>query len=173
MLMKVINLFGAPGSGKSTTAAGLFYFLKLKGVSCELCLEYAKDLVWEERDIALEWGPHIFGEQYTRLVRLQDKVDFVIIDSPLLLSSWYNTSMPRTWHLSVFDIFHGFDNLNFWIDRTKSYVEDGRLHSEEEANEIDKKLKAWLWDWEVRITPSRIISGDKDAPHYIIETLGV
>ena len=27
--MKVINLFGGPGSAKSTTAAGLFYFMKL------------------------------------------------------------------------------------------------------------------------------------------------
>ena len=39
----VINLLGSPGAGKSTTAARLFYELKMKGVKCELITEYAKD----------------------------------------------------------------------------------------------------------------------------------
>lgn len=41
--MKVINLFAGPGSGKSTTCAGVFSKLKLAGVNCEMALEYAKD----------------------------------------------------------------------------------------------------------------------------------
>ena len=31
----IINLIGGPGSGKSTTAAGLFYKLKQMGIDCE------------------------------------------------------------------------------------------------------------------------------------------
>ena len=41
----VVNLIGGPGSGKSTTAAGLFYNLKKLGINCEMALEYAKDKV--------------------------------------------------------------------------------------------------------------------------------
>ena len=44
----VINLFAGPGVGKSTTAARVFAELKLKGVNCEMALEFAKDKVWEE-----------------------------------------------------------------------------------------------------------------------------
>ena len=44
----IINLIGGPGSGKSTTAAGLFYKLKQMGIDCEMALEFAKDNVWEE-----------------------------------------------------------------------------------------------------------------------------
>ena len=44
-----VNLFGGPGIGKSTTAAGVFNLLKLHGIETELITEFAKDLVWEER----------------------------------------------------------------------------------------------------------------------------
>ena len=43
--MIVVNLFAGPGSGKSTTCAGLFSKLKLAGIYCEMVLEYAKELV--------------------------------------------------------------------------------------------------------------------------------
>ena len=46
--MKVINLFAGPGTGKSTTAAGLFYKMKSKGYMVELVTEFAKDLVYQE-----------------------------------------------------------------------------------------------------------------------------
>lgn len=44
-MTSVINLIGGPGSGKSTTAAGLFFRMKSMGVRCELVTEYAKELV--------------------------------------------------------------------------------------------------------------------------------
>ena len=34
--MKVINLWGSPGSGKSTVAAGLFYRMKMADYNVEL-----------------------------------------------------------------------------------------------------------------------------------------
>lgn len=42
----VINLFGAPGSGKSSGAAYIFSQLKKLGIDCELVTEYAKDKCW-------------------------------------------------------------------------------------------------------------------------------
>ena len=45
----VINLYGGPGTGKSTTAAHVFALLKQRDVNAELVREYAKDIVWEGR----------------------------------------------------------------------------------------------------------------------------
>lgn len=45
----VINLMGAPGTGKSTIASELFSKMKWLGYDVELVSEYAKELVWEER----------------------------------------------------------------------------------------------------------------------------
>ena len=44
----VVNLFGSPSAGKSTTATGLFHQLKLKGINCEYVSEFAKHVVWQE-----------------------------------------------------------------------------------------------------------------------------
>ena len=48
-MTKVINLFGGPGAGKSTTAAGLFYEMKVRDIKCELVTEYAKDMTYEKQ----------------------------------------------------------------------------------------------------------------------------
>lgn len=49
-MIKVINIFGAPGCGKSTTAAGLFWRMKCDDMSVELVSEYAKACVFEDRE---------------------------------------------------------------------------------------------------------------------------
>ena len=86
----VINLIGGPGSGKSTCASGIFYQLKKLGVNCELALEFAKDKVWEEPIKKLDDQFYIFGKLYHKLFRLNDKVDVIITDSPLIISILYN-----------------------------------------------------------------------------------
>ena len=48
-----INLFGAPGVGKSTGSACVFADLKKEGVNAELISEYAKDKTWEHNSVAL------------------------------------------------------------------------------------------------------------------------
>lgn len=77
-----INLFGGPGTGKSTAAASLFAEMKKKGMDVELVTEVAKDFVWEERQKTLEIQPYITVKQYRNLFRLKGKVDYVITDAP-------------------------------------------------------------------------------------------
>ncbi len=47
--LKVINLWAGPGAGKSTTAAGLFNLMKIRGYNVELVTEFAKEMVYEGR----------------------------------------------------------------------------------------------------------------------------
>ena len=47
-----VNLFGGPGTGKSTTSAAVFSLLKMHGVNAELITEFAKDLTWEKRYVS-------------------------------------------------------------------------------------------------------------------------
>jgi len=88
--MLVINIFGGPGVGKSTLAAEVFAHFKKNKLNIELVTEYAKDLVWEERNNILKDQLYILAKQNRRLERLRNKgIDVVVTDSPLLLGKIY------------------------------------------------------------------------------------
>jgi len=168
--MNVINLFGAPGAGKSTTAAGLFNLMKLKGYKVELVLEYAKDLVYEERLDATDQF-YIFTKQRKRLMRLNNKVDYVVTDSPLLLSLLYAPEdYPEEFKLLVKYFNNEFNNLYFYINRVKAYARYGRKHTEEESDALGKKLLSILIKEDL---PLIRINGDEDAPFKIYNQIKI
>ena len=154
--MKVINLFGGPGSGKSTTAAGLFYNMKLNHQSVDLVTEYAKELVWEGRlDDMLDKQEVIFIEQQSRIRRLRDNVDYAIVDSPLLLSCIYprmNEQQKGVEKWPALDEFMNFviavnntyDNINIFLDRPESFEANGRDHNLKESQAIDNAIQDTL-----------------------------
>jgi tRNA uridine 5-carbamoylmethylation protein Kti12 len=91
----VVNLFGGPGCGKSTTSAGLFHDMKKKSLNVELVTEYAKELVWSDSISAMSDQLYLLANQNRRLDRLVGKVDYVITDAPLLLSAYYGVKYGR------------------------------------------------------------------------------
>ncbi len=154
--MKVINLFGGPGSGKSTIAAGLFYNMKLQHQSVDLVTEYAKELVWEGRlaDM-LDKQEDIFVEQQSRIRRLRNNVDYAIVDSPLLLSYIYpkmnelQRGVDKWPALTEFLNFVSavndtYDNINIFLERPESFEANGRDHSLQEAQTIDNVIQDTL-----------------------------
>ena len=143
-MTKVINLFGGPGCGKSTLAALLFAEMKMLGFHCEMALEYAKDKVWEESYHTLDNQIYVFGKQHHRMFRLQDHVDVIITDSPLINSILYdstNNSMLR--ELVLFE-FNKYQNYNFLIERPNIYDINGRMQNKEEAIKLDYKVEELL-----------------------------
>lgn len=142
--MIVINLFAGPGSGKSTTCAGVFSQLKLAGVNCEMALEYAKDKVWEKSFHTLDNQIYVFGKQLHKLWRLKDQVDVIITDSPLLFSIHYDKTKNKEFEALVLDQFEGFENRNYFIHRDSNYNSKGRMQTAEEAWGIDADIIAML-----------------------------
>lgn len=138
----VINLYGGPGTGKSTTAAALFALLKQHGINCELATEYAKDVVWEGRDYLLSDQIYIFAKQNRKLARLYGKVDMIVTDSPLLFSFYYSGNE----HLLalVQQEMARARQMHVMLSRTKPYEGAGRYQTEEEARAIDTGLKEML-----------------------------
>lgn len=141
----VINLFGGPGSGKSTSAALLFGHLKQHGYNVELVTEYAKELVWEERNKTLANQIYLLGKQTNRIEMLRGKVDAIITDSPLLLCSIYRGEhYPQAFDDLVKWQYDQHDNKNFFLNRVKQFNPKGRVHTLEQSIEIDTTVKSLL-----------------------------
>lgn len=145
----IINLIGGPGSGKSTTAAGLFYKLKKLGYNCEMSLEFAKDKVWEESFRTMDDQIYIFGKQYHKLWRLADKVDVIITDSPLLVSLYYNKEESKYFNDFVVEQFNKFNNKVFFLKRPETFQQDGRIQNKEESIEIDKEMQLLMEQYHI------------------------
>lgn len=169
MNTKIINLFGGPGSGKSTNAAGLFYQLKIQHIKCELVTEVAKDFTWEERWGTLACQPYVFGKQLMRLERLLGKVDYIITDSPIFLSAVYNEKYPF-FSRSVAEIFKSMNNVNFVLQRNKPYFRDGRNQTEEEAQNIDHNIIHELGFYQI---PYKIVNNHLEIYHAVWPELSV
>lgn len=143
--MIVVNLFGGPGAAKSTLASGVFSLLKLHGINAELTTEFCKDLVWEKRDTAMQNQYYIWAKQYHKLFRLKDHVDIAITDSPLMLSCVYGSSNTSSHFFTLVNtVAREFNSLNFFIERKKKYNPVGRNQTEEEAIQLDNKIKSML-----------------------------
>lgn len=142
--MKVINIFGAPGTGKSTTATGLFNLMKLCGHSVEYVSEFAKDLTWEKNWQGLSHQPSVLAEQHRRLFRLEGQVEWAITDSPLPMQiayqgeRWTKAGLDElTWGL-----FEQYENFNVLLLRNKEipYEAAGRNQSEAESMKLDNVI---------------------------------
>ena len=167
--MKVINFFAGPGCGKSTTAAGLFHYMKVRSFQVELVTEYAKDLVWSERTLMLTEQDYIFAKQNHRLRRLRGKVDWVITDSPIILGHFYMPEdFPGKEHFCNFvnSMFNSYDNINILLTRVKKYDPVGRNQTEEEAKALDLAVKTFLDENEI---PFFTVDADENAPKKVLD----
>ena len=145
----IINLFGGPGTGKSTLMAQLYAKLKILGYETEMAPEFAKEKVWEESYKTLEDQIYVFAKQLHKINRLIGKVDIIICDSPLPFSLIYDKTKNEKFASLVMDQFNSFTNLNFFITRSTSYITKGRLQTEEESKQIDEEILKVLETWQI------------------------
>lgn len=163
--MKVINLFGGPNTGKSTTASGLFHLMKIYGYNVELVTEYAKDMTWENRHNILSDQLYVLAKQNRRLERLKGKVDYVVADSPLILGLNYTPeNYYNHFESLVFDVWNSYDNINFYLKNNGdlTYNEAGRNQDSKQAKKLDEKIYRFLQHHSVKFTEQLIDAENKE-----------
>jgi ABC-type oligopeptide transport system ATPase subunit len=168
--LKVISIFSGPGAGKSTSAAMLFSLMKQKGYNVELVTEYAKDVTWSESHSILSDQLYVFAKQNRRLDRLKGKVEWVVTDSPILLSLHYagKKYLPKYFKKLIVEVWNEYDNYNFFLQRKKKYVPIGRTQTEDQAKNVDKSVLNILNKGKHNF---KIIDGDKKAAKSIMKEL--
>lgn len=160
--MRVVNLFGGPGTGKSTTAADLFAYMKWHNENAELINEYAKEATWEGRHRILEDQLYVIAKQNRKLQRVRGQVDWAISDSPLIMSIPYTRDdyLPNHYRAFVKELWDSYDNVNFFLEREKPYHAVGRSQTEQEARELDVRILEVLETYNI---PYTRIPANRDA----------
>lgn len=165
---RVLNFFGGPGAGKSTIKAGVFFYLKCAHLRTAQIEEYATECSFEQDWETIRNQSKVMAEQERRQARLVGQVDWIVTDSPLVLSNIYASGAFDTQEFrdEVWRRFDAYNNVNIWIERVQPYQEYGRHHTESQAREIDERLKNMMngkLDFSVK--------GDVEAPHKVISFL--
>jgi hypothetical protein len=150
-MAKIINIFGGAGVGKSTFAAELFVNMKKRGISVEMPYEYPKELTWEKNSSALSDQLLILANQHRSITRLYNSVDYIIMDSPLLLSIIYKQAYSIEYPANLYDfkfdefvlhLHESYLNTNIILERNLSeYDKIGRNQTLEESIEIDNEIE--------------------------------
>lgn len=151
-MTKIINLFGGPGIGKSSIASGLTYKLKKKHITCDNPYEFPKLLAWDENHSAIRDQLYVLANQHRGIVKSYGKVDYIILDSPILLSLTYknyykSNQYPATLYGDTFDklvleTFNQYENINILLERGEgNHNEKERYQSLDESMELDKAIE--------------------------------
>ena len=153
-MSKLVNLFGGPGIGKSSIAAGIFYKLKKRHISCNNPYEFPKILAWDKNYPAIQDQLYVCANQHRGIAQSYGKVDYIIIDSPIMFStiyhSYYTKGYPaeyygKAFHQMVVDLHNKYDNLNILLKRTSDKInKEERFQNLEKSIEIDDLCKLKL-----------------------------
>jgi len=152
-MTKVINFYGGPSAGKSTMAAQLFGHMKAQRLNVEYVPEFAKDLTWKKSN-SIDDQLYITGNQHHSLYTLLGQVDYIITDSPLLLSLHYmkqGWSKLRTkgtilidFERLVLGLYYNYNNIDFYVERgNRQFIQAGRNQTEIESKQIDDHVH-WM-----------------------------
>lgn len=147
MKTTIINLYGGPGSGKSTSAAYFYYLLKTQGKNVELVREYVKDWAWESRPMSTYDQIYFLGKQVRRESMLYGKVQYIVTDSPVMMNLYYaqrycSVSLAEGIRAATLSFYRqgiedGHNHIHVMLERNKPYQGEGRYQTESEAKEID------------------------------------
>jgi hypothetical protein len=157
----IINFFGGPGIGKSTQSAELFTLMKKSHMDVELTYEFPKIVTWEENYSTIKDQFFITANQHRNISRLYGKVEFIIVDSPIILGTVYKdiyttkTEYPSSFYDETFDyfimnLFKKYNNFNILLTRDDStFNQNGRLQNLNQSKEIDGVIKNRLIENEI------------------------
>ena len=154
-MSKLVNLFGGPGIGKSSIACGITYKLKKQHISCNNPYEFPKKLAWDQNIKCIQDKLYVFANQHRGIAECYGKVEYIVIDSPILFSTiyhrYYTKGYPaefygQPFHDFIIDLHKKYDCIDILLDRTNqgTHNEKERYQDLEESIAIDNLCKEVL-----------------------------
>lgn len=169
-----VCLYGGPCGGKTTAARWLASELATKGYNCDYVQEFVKGWAYLGNLPEGYDQLHILGQQVrAEEIPLRGGVDFIVTDSPLMLSVVYS----RLYSLDYADAlapmaFHPenhYRSFNIFLDRTNIPFRDhGRFQGYDVAKKVDGMILDVIADF-YPIPPVVIDPTDRPALLSVVE----
>lgn len=148
---KVVNIIGGPGCNKSLFTAAIMLYLNLRQKTVEQIPDFSKLLVWQKDFEALKNQYFIAQQQYQMLELLDGQVQFLVSESSLPQSLYYNehyaenicdVAKTRT---QIRQWYKQHTNVNIMVERGDGkYIRIGRFQDEDQARDVDRGLRQVL-----------------------------
>lgn len=143
-MLKVVNLFGAPGVGKTGVRSELVGLMKARGLHVEEVKEHAKYLL----SLGLDWMLKedqltvLAQQNHWQLVAKRAGFDWVVTDSPLLLCPFYagQAYLPSFESLAL-EAHRIYSNKNFFLMPQEGAPYDNRLREPDPKKARAKSLE--------------------------------
>lgn len=156
-MIRRLNIFGGPSSGKTTVAAAVFSALKKKGANIHLIPEHVKEWVY------LDQKPESFDHLYLlgRQARREDTalrkkhVQLIITDGPLLhicgYCEWFSPAITPHLLGVAKEFEKTYPSLNIHLEGKLPYQREGRFESPERA----ARMSVFLADFYEKHVPDK------------------
>jgi hypothetical protein len=129
--------------------------MKKHHMSVEYTYEFPKEVAWEGNVSQLKDQFFITANQHRNISRLYGKVEYIIVDSPIVLGCFYEQRYGEGYPASYYSmsglsnflwmLYKQYDNINLLLKRNdETYDTNGRLQDLQEAQEIDKDIRQTL-----------------------------
>lgn len=124
-------------------------------MNVEYTYEFPKEVAWEGNVSQLSDQFFITANQHRNISRLYGKVEYIIVDSPIVLGCFYEQRYGEGYPASFYNVtelskflwglFDKYNNINILLTRNnESYDPNGRLQNLQEAIEIDNDIRETL-----------------------------
>jgi hypothetical protein len=150
-------------------ALDLAAYMKRMRMNVGCAWEFAQDLVWEGREGCIDDQLYVFGNQFHRVYRLYGQTEYIISDSPFILSCHYARQSQKKmggadleWLKKLDDLalhsFNQFNNIVFEVERgDRAFVQAGRVQDEATSKVMDKQIHNMMRGFDIPMVTVRTL----------------